>query len=158
MSLFSAPACLQCGSSLPLRVLWAFARDVDRRTPPGDAWLTRHGLFRREVGIQCPNCGAKFQVGQARIRLVRFAIWALVAAVAFCGGLVVRRGYDGNVQYLALPFVALLVGAAFALTRWLTPRMVQLRPMQVAGDIAYPLAAAYQGTLLGEHAHERRQP
>ena len=58
MSLLQEPQCLRCGSTLPLKVLWDFARLNDKHILPGLNLLTRSGLLKGKIGIECPNCGA----------------------------------------------------------------------------------------------------
>src|ERR1700727_784838 len=86
MSLIHEAQCPFCGSTLPIRVLWDFARLEESQVLPGLGFLGRSGLLRGKIGVACPNCRAKFRVLQTRIVLVRVLIWgALVAGAVGVG-------------------------------------------------------------------------
>jgi hypothetical protein len=92
MPLFQEAQCLRCGSALPLTAMWDFARANDKHVFPGLRLLTRAGLLRGNIGVQCPNCGVALKVVQTRIRIAFALIWiALLGTAAYLGtGRVIR--------------------------------------------------------------------
>ena len=145
MSALREPLCPLCGSQLPLRALWKFARFENSRVLPGFELLNRSGLLRGQIGIACPNCGAKFKVVQTRIRVVRFATWALLfAAAAVFGEWSRRTGFAQNPR-VELIAVAVIVSITFLLQRLSTPYLAQVRPVRDDEQLSYPLRSAYEG-------------
>ena len=152
MSILSKPTCTQCGSALPLRVLWRFARASDERSPYH--WLNRSGLFQTKVGVECPNCGAKYRVIQTRIHVVRLLFWGLLfAAAAIIGSWSRRQGFEAGAEIQVVLF-ALVVACGFALERF-TPYFTQVRPVQDGENLGFPLYSVYERSK-DEHSGNRK--
>jgi len=145
MSLFQEAQCLRCGSALPLRVLWDFARVNDKHVLPGLNLLTRSGFLRGKIGITCPNCGATFRVVQTRTRIA----YALVWAAFLFGAAYLLRALPHSVpadQLQPLRVAVLIAGstAALVLLRILTPRLAMVRPPEEGEKLIFPLRSAYE--------------
>jgi hypothetical protein len=146
MPLIHEPRCPICGSELPLRALWKFARLEDTYVLPGLSFLNRSGLLRGKIGIACPGCRNKFKIVQTRIRIFRFLAWGLALACAEWLGEWSRQahlGLDRNVLYGGIIFVVFVLMSSQTV---LTPYLAQVR---LAGDeedqLSYPLKSAYEG-------------
>jgi hypothetical protein len=145
MSLLQEPQCPRCGSTLPMRALWDFARLEESKVLPGLGFLNRWGLLRGKIGVACPNCRAKFKIVQTRIVLVRLAAWLLLLICAGWFGIWRRRANLVLDQWLEF-FVALAVVLGFMLLqRILTPYLAQVRPVGDDEQLSYPLKSAYEG-------------
>jgi|SRR6185312_12050997 len=150
MSLLREPQCPRCGSQLPLRALWKFARLENPRVLPGLQLLSRSGLLRGQIGIACPNCRTRFKVVQTRIRIVRFVGWTLLFAAAALFGEWTRRSsvaVDSRIEYFAL---AAIVCVAMIVQRVSTPYLAQVRDVRVGEQLSYPLRSAYEGPQDGD--------
>jgi hypothetical protein len=145
MALFQKCRCLQCGSALPLRVLWNFARVSDSHALPGYNLLTRSGLLRGNIGIVCPSCGAKFRIVQTRIQIVRLIIWGLILGAAWYVGEWSRRVHLPLDQKLAIPVLLVGVIGVWFFERTCIPRLAQVRPASDAEELSFPLRPAYDG-------------
>lgn len=145
MALIHEPRCPNCGSALPMRVLWDFAR-VEQRIVPAFGFLNpRSGLLTGRIGIACPSCRATFRIVQTRIRVVRFLSWcAFVACAALIGVWIRRRHFvvDKTIKYA---FVAAAVAAHMWLQSFLTPYLAAVRPSSHDESLSYPLKSAYDG-------------
>src|SRR5216684_8259302 len=145
MALFRECRCLQCGSALPLRVLWKFARISDRHVLPGFNLLTRSGLLKGNVGIACPSCGAKFRIVQTRIKIVRLMIWAGAPGSAWYAGEWSRRVHLALDQRLTIPVLLVCVFGILFFERICIPRLAQVRLAAEAEELSFPLRSAYVG-------------
>lgn len=145
MHLLSEPTCTRCGSALPLRALWAFARTSDRDTP-AFVWLTESGLFRAQVGVACPNCAAKFLVVQTRIRLVRALCWVLLCVIASVAGWWSRRENVAFGEVLEFAVAFIVVGGTLVVVRAFTPYLAQVRPAADEKVVSFPLYSVYERT------------
>jgi hypothetical protein len=145
MAFFQESRCLQCGSALPLRVLWNFARVNDSHALPGFNLLTRSGLLRGKIGIACPGCGAKFRIVQTRIQIVRLMIWGLALGAAWYAGEWTRHVHLPLDQELAIPVLFVCVLWISFFERICIPRLAQVRPAADAEGLSFPLRSAYEG-------------
>jgi len=144
MSLLQEAQCLRCGSALPLKVLWDFARLSDKHVLPGLNLLTRSGLLRGKIGIECPNCGATFRVVQTRIRLAFALIWAALLGTAASLEDWTRHHVPVFQQRpLAVLIVVVFAFAIFLLLRIYTPRLALVRPPREDEKLTFPLRSAY---------------
>jgi hypothetical protein len=146
MALIHEPRCPICGSELPVKVLWKFARMEDTRVLPGLSFLNRSGLLRGKIGIACPGCRNKLKIVQTRIRIFRFLAWGLAAACAGWFGEWSRQVHlslDRSVLYGGIIFAVFVL---MSLQTVLTPYLAEAR---LAGDeedqLSYPLKSAYEG-------------
>src|ERR1700679_3684938 len=87
MLLIHDSRCPQCGSGLPLKVLWEFSRTSTY------GLVTGSGVLRGKIGIVCPNCGAKLSVVQTRIRRFVFLLWVAVIGGAWAVGEWMRQAH-----------------------------------------------------------------
>jgi len=145
MSLFQEAQCLRCGSGLPLKVLWDFARLNDKRVLlPGLNLLTRSGLLRGRIGIKCPNCGAEFRITQTRIRVAYALTWAvLVGTAAYLEDWTIHHVPVFQQKPLAVLIVIIFAFAMFLFVRIYAPRLAQIRPPLDSEKLTFPLASAY---------------
>lgn len=142
-SLVSAPMCTRCGSPLPMRALWAFARASDRSAL--FQWLGRSGLFQTKVGVVCPKCGARFRVVQTRTRIFRVICWgALFGTLWLLGGWLRSRHFTFGLEVAALLLVV-VVAFQLAVERF-TPHFAQVRPVGDEEIVGFPLYSAYERT------------
>jgi hypothetical protein len=145
MSLLQEPQCLRCGSALPLKVLWDFARLNDEHALPGFKLLTRSGLLRGKIGIECPSCGAKFRVVQTRIRITFALIWATLLGTA--ASLEDWTSHHVSVfqrRPLAVLIVIVFAFVIFLLLRIYTPSLALVRPPRDGEQLTFPLRSAYE--------------
>jgi hypothetical protein len=145
MSLFHEPQCPYCGSTLPTRALWDFARLEQAKVITGLGFLGRSGLLRGKIGLACPNCRTKLKIVQTRIVLVRALVWgAFLAGVAWFG---IWRRQSALVLDQRLLYALLLV--AYLIILWLqrvsTPYLAHVRPVRDDEKLSYPLRSAYEG-------------
>ena len=138
MSLLDEPQCLRCGSALPVRGLWEFARVHDKH---GLNLLTGSGLLRGKIGIECPNCGARFRVVQTRIRILFALVW-----VIFLGTAASLEDWTSHhipvfqQRPLAVLMVLVSVLVMFLLLRIYTPRLARVRRLRDGEQLTFPLA------------------
>src|SRR5262245_40031082 len=145
MSLLQEPRCLRCGSMLPLKVLWDFAGLNDKQVRPGPNLLTRAGLLRGNIGIECPSCGATFRVVQTRIRIAFVLIWAaLLGAAASLEDWTNRHVSVFQQRPLAVLIVIVFAFVSFLLLRINTPRLALVRPPRQGEELAFPLRSAHE--------------
>jgi hypothetical protein len=145
MSLFQEAQCLRCGSGLPLKVLWDFARINDKHVLPGLNLLTRAGLLRGKISIKCPNCGAEFRVTQPRIPLAFALTWAvLLGTAAYFEDWTSPHVPVFQRRPLAVLLVMVFAFVIFLLLRIYTPRLALVRPPQDGEKLTFPLASAYE--------------
>jgi hypothetical protein len=145
MSLLQEPQCLRCGSALPLKVLWDFARLNDKQVLPGLNLMTKSGLLRGEIGIECPNCGATFRVIQSRIRIAFALIWAvLLGAAASLEDWTSHHVPVFRQRPLAVLIVVVFAFVIFLLLRIYTPRLALVRPPRDGEKLTFPLQSAYE--------------
>jgi hypothetical protein len=152
MSLVGPATCLACGHLLPMRVLYAFAEATDASNTIGPPWLGyRSGLFVGKVGVECPQCQAKFVVTQRRVRAVRYsAFLALAACIALTGYWLRTYQPDASPAVeMAIVVVALL--AAYWVQMWTPGRFASVRQMQDGEVVGFPLYGVYEGR--HEEAH-----
>lgn len=142
MSLIDDPRCFRCGSGLPLRVLWKFARHIEPQVSPGLGLLTRTGLLRGNVGVVCPCCSARFRVVQTRIRVVRVLLWSLLFAGAWLLGEWKRDAQVEIAPMLEIIGLVVALGEMVALQRLLTPRLAQIRLAADDEALIFPLRSA----------------
>src|SRR5215471_6242807 len=145
MSLLQEPRCLRCGSALPLQALWDFARLNDQHVLPGLRLLTRSGLFKGKIGIECSNCGAMFRVVQTRIRIAYALIWAALLGTA--ASLEDWSSHHVSVfeqKPLAVLIVLVLAFVIFMLLRIYTPGLALVRPSQESEKLTFPLRSAHE--------------
>jgi hypothetical protein len=151
MSILSKPTCTQCGSALPLGVLWRFARASDEHSPVH--WLNRSGPFQTKVGVECPNCGAQYRVIQTRIHVIRLLSWGLLfAAAALIGSWLRRQGFKAGTEIQMVLF-ALVIACGFVLERF-TPYFAQVRPVRDGENVGFPLYSVYERSK-DDHAGNR---
>lgn len=138
------PRCPRCGSELPLRALWAFARLENRYVIPGFGFINRSGLLSGRIGIACPRCLAKYKVVQTRIRIIRALAWTLLFTLAWWFGVWNR---DSCVLTQTEIRAIALAGVGFLLLseRLFTPYLAWLRPAKDNENLGYPLRSAYEG-------------
>jgi hypothetical protein len=146
MSLLQEARCLRCGSPLPLKVLWDFARVNDRHVLPGLNLLTRAGLLRGKIGIECPNCGATFKIVQTRIRIAFAVVWVLLLGLAAYLEDWTSRPHVPVAQQRPMAFLLVIVFAfvLFLLLRICTPRLALVRPPSDGEKLIFPLRSAYE--------------
>jgi hypothetical protein len=145
MSLLQEPRCLRCGSALPLHALWDFARLNDKQVLPGLSLLTRSGLLKGKIGIECPHCGATFRVVQTRIRIAYALIWA--ALIGTAASLEDWSSHHVSVfqqKPLAVLMVLVLAFVIFMLLRIYTPRLALVRPPEESEKLTFPLRSAHE--------------
>jgi hypothetical protein len=144
MSLLREPQCLRCGAGLPVKVLWEFARISDERALPGLNLLTRAGLLRGKIGLQCPHCGAEYRVVQTRIRIAYALIWTILLGTA--ASLEDWTGRHVSVfQQRPRSVLIVLVFAfvIFLLLRIYTPLLARVAPHRGGEKLTFPLGSAY---------------
>ena len=141
MSLLREPQCLRCGGGLPLQVLWDFAAIHDKRVPRGRSLLTRAGLLKGKIGIQCPNCGAEYRLMQRRIRIAFALTWAALLGTAAC-----LEDWTGphhvpvfERRPLSVLMVIVFAFVMFMLLRIYTPRLALVRPAKDGEKLTFPL-------------------
>jgi hypothetical protein len=140
VALLDEPRCLRCGSALPVKVLWDFARVSDRRVLPGVNLLTRSGLLRGQIGIECASCGTAFKVVQTRIRIAFALIWTvLLGTAAYLEDW--RSPHVPVFQRRPLAVLIVLISAfvMFLLLRIYTPRLARVRPPRDGEKLTFPL-------------------
>jgi hypothetical protein len=146
MSLLQEAQCLRCGSPLPLKALWDFARVNDKHVLPGFNLLTKAGLLRGKIGIACPSCGATFKVVQTRIRIAFAVVWVLLLGLAACLEDWTSRPHVPVAQQRPVAFVAVIVLAfvLFLLLRIYAPQLALVRPPGDGEKLIFPLRSAYE--------------
>jgi hypothetical protein len=145
MALLQEPRCLRCGSALPLKALWDFARLNDKHVLPGLNLLTRSGLLREKLGIECPNCGATFRVVQTRIRIAFALIWAaLLGAAASLEDWSTRHVPVFQQRPLAVLIVVVFAFVIFSLLRIYTPSLALVRLPRDGEKLTFPLQSAHE--------------
>jgi hypothetical protein len=125
-----------------MRALWDFARLEDRRVLPDLKWLSKSGLLRGKVGIECPCCHAHFRVTQIRIIAVRVVVGLSLLASAWVLGAKMTVLANQRIE------VALALGGVLGfawIERYLTPYLAQVRHVPGEEKLSYPLKSAYQG-------------
>jgi hypothetical protein len=151
MPLIHEPQCPICGSTLPLRALWQFARLEDSRVLPGLSFLNRRsGLLTGKIGIACPNCRAKYRVVQTRIRIVRLSSWGLFLAGAGVFGAWNRHAHLVTDQRLLYGVFFVVVCAFMWSLSILSPYLAEVRPPRDDEHLSYPLRSAYEGPVDSE--------
>lgn len=144
MSLLQEPRCLRCGSALPLQALWDFARLNGQRVSPSVSLLTRSGLLRGKIGIDCSNCGATFRVVQTRIRIAYALIWAaLIGTAASLEDWSSQHVSVFQQKPLAVLMVFVFAFVIFMLLRIYTARLALVRPPQESEKLSFPLRSAH---------------
>jgi hypothetical protein len=141
MSLLREPRCLRCGGGLPLKVLWEFARINDKQVLARRSLLTRAGLLRGKIGIQCPNCGAEYRVIQRRIRSAFALTWTVLVGTA---AYLEDWSSPHHVPVferrpLSVLMVMVFAFVMFMLLRIYTPRLALVRPARDAEKLTFPL-------------------
>jgi hypothetical protein len=145
MAFFQKCRCLQSGSTLPLRVLWKFARLSDSHGLSGLSLLKRSGLLRGNIGIACPSCGAKFRIVQTRIQIVRLIVWAVFLGAAWYAGEWSRRVNVPLDPRFEMPVLLVGVLGIGFFERICFPHLAQVRPASDAEGLSFPLRSAYEG-------------
>jgi hypothetical protein len=147
MPLIHEPQCPVCGSTLPLRTLWQFARLEESRV----LWSAlsfldpRSGLLRGKIGIACPNCRAKFEVVQTRIRIVRFLAWGLIFVCLGTFGAWNRHAHLVTDQRVMYGLSLVVTSALLWSSSYLTPYLAQVRSPRDDERLSFPLRSAYDG-------------
>jgi hypothetical protein len=123
-----------------VKALWDFARLNDKHVLPGLNLLTRSGLLRGKLGIECPNCGATFRVVQTRIRIAFVLTWAALLGTAAS----LEDWTSGHVPVfeqrpLAVLIVVVLAFVIFLLLRIYTPTLALVRPPRDGEKLTFPL-------------------
>jgi hypothetical protein len=124
-----------------MRALWDFARLEDKRVLPGLNWLTRSGLLRGKVGIECPRCRRKFRVEQTRIYVVR-----TIVGLSILGGgwvLVSETGFSTNRQVGYVVALAIVLSYAW-FTWYFTPYLARAELVRPNEQLSFPLKSAYE--------------
>jgi hypothetical protein len=133
-------------------VLYAFAKTTDLSNTIGPKWLRRRsGLFVGKVGVECPQCHAKFVVTQWRVRAVRYSLFLVLAAALAVTGYWLRahRPEAPPAEQIAIAGVGLLVG--YWIQMWTPARFAGVRQLQGDEVVGFPLYAVYEGN--HEEAH-----
>ena len=143
MALIHEPQCPMCGSTLPLRVLWKFARRVQSMVPAFGFLNSQSGLLRGNIGIACPGCLARFKVVQTRIRVVRFLSWSLLLVCVALFGLWARRAHLAMDKWLVYAVLSTFLISFAWLQSFLTPFLAQVCVAPDDEHLSYPLKSAY---------------
>ena len=146
MSFLREARCLRCGSGLPLKGLWDFARINGKHVLPGLNLLTRAGLLRGKIGIQCPNCGAEYRVIQTRIRIAFALTWIVLLGAAASLEDWSSHHYVPVFERRPLSVLIVFIFAfvIFLLLRVYTPRLALVRPPREGEKLIFPLKSAYE--------------
>jgi hypothetical protein len=136
MPLIQDSRCPQCGSGLPLKVLWEFSRSS------AYGLVTKCGILRGKIGIVCPNCGAKLRVVQTRIRLFVFLLWVAGLGGAWAVGEWMRHAHVVLNQATEFLGIAVLVSAIFALQKFYIPHLAQVRLAAPGEQLGLPLSSS----------------
>lgn len=138
--------CLGCGGRLPVKVLWDFARIDARQGRAAPGLLTRAGLLRGKIGIQCPNCGAGYRVVQTRIRIAYALTWTVLLGMA-----AYLEDWTGHHHMsvfqrrpLSVLIVIVLAFVMFLLLQIYAPRLALVRPARHGEQLSFPLASALE--------------
>ena len=138
MLLIHDSRCPQCGSGLPLKVLWEFSRSSTY------GLVTRSGVLRGKIGIVCPNCRAKLRVVQTRIRLFVFLLWVAGLGGAWAVGEWMRQAHVVLNQATQLLGFGVLASAIFVLQKFCIPHLAQVRLASPGERLGFPLSSAYE--------------
>jgi len=149
---FTVAKCLDCGHDLPIRALYQFAANNDKLNPTPIKWLRADssGLLRGKVGIECPQCGARFIITQWRIWLIRASTFLLLCVVVAMMGVYQRRWnfkLSGPEEALLL---ILFVALYFLVHGWSAWRFANVRRIR-SGEIAgFPLERIYHSATVSK--------
>jgi hypothetical protein len=73
-------------------------------------------------------------------------MWGAVVSIVAVTGWWVRNYQVAINQYVLLLIIILLVFGSFLLRRSFTPRLAQIRPIESADEIAFPLYSAFHAS------------
>src|SRR5580704_6597556 len=144
MSLLHEPQCPFCGSALPMRALWDFARLEESKVIYGLGFLGEWGLLRGKIGVACPSCRTKLKIVQTRIVLARALAWGVLVASAAWFGIWRRHSALVLDKWLVYGLLLLAYLSVLWLQRVSTPYLAQVRLPRDDEKLSYPLRSAYE--------------